>query len=364
MKLFAIVLCTFVATALAATGKSYCNTGACSDTVACDLGICCTSAHAPVGAGEDGTCQDPSGFTVLAKDADCNACNNNCPSGQYCDSFTSHKCVDLPAPAACKNSLDCDCGADGDCVSGSCLNGKCAAANLGAGDACVENSQCTSKNCTAGACLGTQEGGSCFAAFSSCAPGLFCAPGAFGLGSCAQGAHAGASCNDTFGCVDPYTSCLGGKCVLQDTVASGDACGATTDCQAGLACVNGTCAAHTGNCNAADCGTSEGCYCDGTTGTKCVQDENVCATEGAAFITCLKTNGCPAPAFGFYGMTAKSCIAAHCAAETAALVCCQNCGDHGLGAANIPAFGVDCVAKTWTMPKYCGSPPADRKSVV
>jgi len=319
----------------APTGNSYCNSGTCSTITDCDLGLCC-----------GGKCVQ-SAPTVLAKDAACNASNycEACPTGQYCDSFTAKKCVDLPK-STCGKSEGCDCAAATDCLSSFCASDKkCHQTGLSANDKCVDNSQCASQNCTANVCVGAAAGATCSPFLSSCGYGLACVASGF-TGTCTAGPKVGDTCNTS--CGDFGASCQSGKCANFYSVAESGACTANQDCKPPAVCTGNKCVTPSGNCRPTNCGEFQGCKCTSDNkGTVCTDQYNFCSTEWTAYATCMRTSQC----FGFSFASEwnpNTCSVANCQKEMIALTCCQNCGAKTNNFIINPIYGLDCTAKTVT----------------
>jgi len=342
MKIF-VFLAIFVALCYAQTGKSYCNSGACAVTTDCDLGFCC-----------GGKCVSAPTST-LAKGATCNISNScaACPTGQYCDYLTT-SCTDDPA-VTCKYTYGCKCSAGSDCISGFCASdSQCRNTNLNPGDVCVDDVQCGSSNCTGGICIGKNINDTCNAAdyqAKECAYGLACTY--VGINQqCVQGNLQGANCSLSSPCSEAWSDCDNGKCGEMYSGAVGDACLSVLDCSPPNVCTSQKCAAQTtGNCNILSCGLNQACGCSGTTGTKCAQSYNWCATQYTAVATCLRKNQCSNTEATAWND--DSCAMKNCQSALIAESCCRYCGTGSQNFVSTPLYGLNCVTNKYTLTQVC-----------
>jgi hypothetical protein len=184
----------------------------------------------------------------------------------------------LARGAACATGAQC---ATGYCklVPGTAC-GTCEA-RLGTGAACVVDGDCgPGVICTGGTCLDPGGAGApCDGAGLACARTLTCI-----AKHCQPPLPAGATCTDVTDCdgnAGLYCNAKSGKCTQTLTVGVGSSCGAVGNdlvaCQAGAACIQGTCVAPAAD--DAACDVSAGPFC--RVGAECAREVCTVPDPGA-----------------------------------------------------------------------------------
>lgn len=247
------------------------------------------------------------------------------------------QCVCDPASGACALAAGVTCTQDADCSSGACVptaqgDRVCCAGACGAGLFCnstgtgcvrcegeqIECDGSVQRTCSAGDVVtqtcrnGCTTGSGCNAQppvgflcdAGQCAPGGVCQPDTSGQSRCCvrNCAAEGKVCSPTGSCECPPGQVVAGdSCLLEP----GDPCQNSTQCQTGLACVDGVCCreacggycercqAGTGLCQAVPAGQQEADPVSGnscTNGFECTGRRNGCgARNGQA---CTADTGC------------------------------------------------------------------------
>ncbi|MCU0695593.1 MAG: matrixin family metalloprotease [Myxococcaceae bacterium] len=291
-------------------------------------GAPCTSASMCTGGR---VCEGPSGSTSLICTQDCAAAGASCPSGFSCQASTSGFAC-LPQLGAADLCRFCTAGAD--CSTGRCItdgngfNWCSASCNASVANSCGAGYQCQTVSSGESVCVPTNGcSNQCTTATvaQDCAPGYACQGGeCTPTGNPGDRCEVSGVCNSCSFCIpddqDPNIgfcrSCCNalGECMgcTQTTCGAGLACtgfsnpaanpervcypssgatlcqpcGTSTPCQAGLACIAGTCRSQ---CNPTNPGTCQACLATSTavspSGGICVCTPNEAVSEGGACST-------------------------------------------------------------------------------
>ena len=276
-----------------------CGSGSCSGKVVCGSNWVCSSEGVPCcdGPGSKGKCSEGScgsGKSCGPYPCTNGICSDECSDSDDCRYQTT--CLDrlgsgTPSECGwCTDNTGAICvtvdGALGRCCGGSCgttmiFNGACetdcqcesghsckdpGVCKRATGTSCDDDEQCTSDCCADGMCLGSQTValGDVCSGTCQCEGGLTCA-----AGLCRSGL--GRACTFTTDCASGC--CANARCVPNDSVVSGDMCRETCECGTGHSCVK-------------EFITDESGLCLATTGGTCSLDKD-CATSCCAAAMCV-----------------------------------------------------------------------------
>lgn len=305
-----------------------CITGYCDNNICCEAGDCCRDPDdCPTDYSTDPVCDSPSSCQGTRDAATCSdyicATQTNVENDSACTSSTlADDCGTYPS-RYCSGVEDqteplcaTSCSSDAECDDNAHCDLNLCVPDLPNGEACNEPSDCVSGHCQNGFCCSF---GDCCAIDTDCPAADYGEPSVCLGASTCQGERRDPSCNVLFQCqqgdlVDDDSGCLGltsndcgpylsvlctsdetqppDQAALCDTICTndldcdpgahcsvggacvtdgepGDPCSLTTECEAGLQCVDGVCCSDTcpGVCRACDVPGHEGDCWDVPDGT-------------------------------------------------------------------------------------------------